>query len=40
VKFRLDGILGALIDAIRAFYTSSMDALLLGSFLIKKSDRL
>jgi len=38
VKFSLDGILDAPIDAIRAFYTSPMDALLLGNFLIKKSD--
>ena len=38
VKFSLDGILDAPIDAIRAFYTSPMDALLLGNFLMKKSD--
>ena len=38
VKFSLDGILDGVIDAIRAFYTSPMDALLLGNFLIKKSD--
>ena len=37
-KFSLDGILDAPIDASRAFYTSPMDALLLGNFLIKKSD--
>lgn len=40
LKFSLDGILDAPIDAIRAFYTSPMDALLLGNFLIKKSDSL
>lgn len=38
LKFNLDGILDAPIDAIRAFYTSPVDALLLGNFLIKKSD--
>lgn len=38
LKFSLDGILDAPIDAIRAFYTSPMDALLLGNFLIKKSN--
>lgn len=38
VKFSLDGILATSIDGIRAFYTSPMDALLLGNFLIKKSD--
>lgn len=38
LKFSLDGIFDAPIDAIRAFYTSPMDALLLGNFLIKKSD--
>jgi len=38
VKFSLDGILDGPIDAIRAFYTSPLDALLLGNFLIKKSD--
>lgn len=38
LKFSLDGILDTPIDAIRAFYTSPMDALLLGNFLIKKSD--
>ena len=38
VKFSLDGILETPIDAIRAFYTSPMDALLLGNFLIKKSE--
>jgi predicted NodU family carbamoyl transferase len=38
LKFSLDGILDAPIDAIRAFYTSPVDALLLGNLLIKKSD--
>jgi hypothetical protein len=38
VKFSLDGILDGPIDAIRAFYTSPLDALLFGNFLIKKSD--
>jgi carbamoyltransferase len=38
LKFSLDGILDTPIDAIRAFYTSPVDALLLGNFLIRKSD--
>jgi hypothetical protein len=38
LKFSLDGILDAPIDAIRLFYTSPMDALLLGNLLIRKSD--
>ena len=38
LKFSLEGILDTPIDAIRAFYTSPVDALLLGNFLIKKSD--
>jgi transposase len=39
VKFSLDAILERSIDAIRAFYTSPIDALLLGKFLIQKSAR-
>jgi carbamoyltransferase len=38
LKFSLDGILDTPSDAIRAFYTSPVDALLLGNFLIRKSD--
>ena len=38
LKFSLDGILDTPMDAIRAFYTSPVDALLLGNFLIRKSD--
>lgn len=37
LKFSLDGILDAPIDAVRTFYTSPVDALLLGNLLIKKS---
>ena len=39
MKFSLEGILDGPIDAIRAFYTSPMDAILMGNFLIKKSGR-
>ncbi|HWO34865.1 MAG TPA: hypothetical protein VNO32_39235 [Candidatus Acidoferrum sp.] len=38
MKFNLGGIFDAAIDAIRIFYTSPTDALLLGSFLIQKSE--
>jgi hypothetical protein len=38
LKFNLDGILEAPIDAVRTFYTSPVDALLLGNLLIKKSE--
>jgi hypothetical protein len=37
MKFNLGGIFDAAIDALRIFYTSP-DALLLGSFLIQKSE--
>jgi hypothetical protein len=38
LKFSLDAILDAPIDAVRIFYTSPLDALLLGNLLIKKSE--
>jgi hypothetical protein len=38
LKFSLDGIFDAPIDAVRIFYTSPLDALLLGNLLIKKSE--
>lgn len=38
LRFSLDGILDSPIDAIRAFYTSPVDALLMGNLLIRKSD--
>jgi hypothetical protein len=38
MKFNLNGISDAAINAIRIFYTSPIDALLLGSFLIRKSE--
>ena len=37
MEFSLDAVLDTWMDAIRAFYTSSMDALLLGHVLIQKS---
>ena len=37
IEFSLDAVLDTWMDAIRAFYTSSMDALLLGHVLIQKS---
>src|SRR5205814_874378 len=37
LRFSLEGILDGPIDAIRAFYTSPMDAMLLGNLLLKKS---
>lgn len=38
LKFSLDGILEEPIQAIRTFYTSPVDALLMGNLLIKKSE--
>ena len=38
MKYTLDAVLDTWMDGIRAFYTSSMDALLLGRFLIQKSE--
>jgi hypothetical protein len=38
MKFNLNGISDAAINAIRIFYTSPIDALLLGSVLIRKSE--
>jgi len=37
MEFSLHSVLDTWMDAIRAFYTSSMDALLLGHVLIQKS---
>ena len=38
MKYTLDAVLDTCIHGIRAFYTSSIDALLLGKFLILKSE--
>ena len=38
MKYTLDAVLDTWMDGIRAFYTSSMDALLLGRFLIQKAE--
>ena len=38
LKFALEGIFEQAIDAIRAFYTSPIDSLLLGTFLVQKTE--